>query len=195
MQVTQIIRQKEFIRSLILATTIFFVSLVLGTLVGGNIVEELMRQLGAVLEPLASAGNLSILLFLVIFINNAVKALGLVFSGILLGLPPILFIAVNSFVLGGLGSALESAKGWTYVMASFLPHGVIEIPVILLTTALGLTVGIESLKWLIRRESRVKSQLSNCLRVYLRWVLPGLAVAAIIEAFVTPLIIGLANGS
>lgn len=194
MQVTQIIRQKEFIRSLILATTIFFVSLVLGTLVGGNIVEELMRQLGAVLEPLASAGNLSILLFLVIFINNAVKALGLVFSGILLGLPPILFIAVNSFVLGGLGSALESAKGWTYVMASFLPHGVIEIPVILLTTALGLTVGIESLKWLIRRESRVKSQLSNCLRVYLRWVLPGLAVAAIIEAFVTPLVVALANG-
>lgn len=194
MQVSQIIRQKALIRSLILATGIFFVSLVLGTLVGQNIVEELMRQLGAALEPLASIGNLSILLFFIIFINNAIKALGLVLLGILLGLPPLLFVGLNGFVLGGLGSALESAKGWTYVMASFVPHGVIEIPAILLAAALGFTVGSESLKWLLRRESRVKSQLSDCLKVYLRWVLPGLAVAAIIEAFVTPLVIGLANG-
>jgi stage II sporulation protein M len=195
MQVNQIVRQKVLIRNLILATGIFFVSLVLGTLIGQNTVEALMRQLGAVLEPLAWTGKLSILLVLLIFINNAVKALGLVFLGILLGLPPVLFIGLNGFILGGLGSALESVGGWRYVMASFVPHGVIEIPVILLATALGLTVGVESLRWLVRRESRVKPQLSDCLKVYLRWILPGLAVAAIIEVFVTPLLIGLVNPS
>jgi stage II sporulation protein M len=193
MQLTQIIRQKVLIRNLILATGIFFVSLVLGTLIGQSTIEELMRQLGAVLEPLASVGNLSILLFLIIFINNAIKALGMVFLGILLGLPPLLFVGLNGFILGGLGSALESVNGWRYVMAGFLPHGVIEIPVILLATALGFTLGMESFKWLLRRESRVKLQLSDCLKVYLRWILPGLAVAAIIEAFVTPLLIGLVN--
>jgi len=193
MQVTQIIRQKGLIRSLILATGIFFVSLVLGTLIGQNTVEGLMRQFGVVLEPLASMGMLSIVLVLIIFINNAIKALGLVFLGILLRLPPLLFIGLNGFIVGGLGSVLESVEGWRYVMASFVPHGVIEIPVILLATALGLTVGMESLKWLVRRESRVKLQLSDCLKVYLKWILPGLAVAAIIEVFVTPLLIGLVN--
>lgn len=193
MQVTQIIRQKGLIRSLILATGIFFVSLVLGTLIGQNTVEGLMRQFGVVLEPLASMGMLSIVLVLIIFINNAIKALGLVFLGILLGLPPLLFIGLNGFIVGGLGSVLESVEGWRYVMASFVPHGVIEIPVILLAAALGLTVGMESLKWLVRRESRVKLQLSDCLKVYLKWILPGLAVAAIIEVFVTPLLIGLVN--
>jgi stage II sporulation protein M len=193
MQVTQIIRQKGLIRSLILATGIFFVSLVLGTLIGRNTVEGLMRQFGVVLEPLASMGMLSIVLVLIIFINNAIKALGLVFLGILLGLPPLLFIGLNGFIVGGLGSVLESVEGWRYVMASFVPHGVIEIPVILLAAALGLTVGMESLKWLVRRESRVKLQLSDCLKVYLKWILPGLAVAAIIEVFVTPLLIGLVN--
>jgi stage II sporulation protein M len=83
--------------------------------------------------------------------------------------------------------------GWRYVLASFVPHGVIEIPLILLAAALGLTVGLESFKWLGRRESRVKLQLSNGLRVYVRWILPGLAVAAIIEVFVTPSLMGLAN--
>jgi hypothetical protein len=37
-------------------------------------------------------------------------------------------------------------------MASSVPHGVIEIPAILLATALGLTLGMESLRWLLRRE-------------------------------------------
>jgi len=193
MQVTQIIRQKVVIRSLVLATGIFFVSLVLGMLIGQNTVEGLMRQFGVVLEPLTSVDKLSIVLVLLIFINNAIKALGMVFLGILLGLPPLLFIGLNGFIVGGLGSAIESTKGWTYVVASFVPHGVIEIPVILLATALGLTVGMESLKWLVRRESRVKLQLSDSLKVYLRWILPGLAVAAIIEVFVTPLLIGLVN--
>ena len=193
MQVTQIIRQKVLIRNLILAASIFFVSIVLGTFIGRNTVEGLMRQLGTVLEPLALTGKLTILLFLIIFINNAIKALGIIFLGILLGLPPLLFIVLNGFILGGLGSVLESVNGWRYVMASFVPHGVIEIPVILLASALGFTVGMESLKWLLRRESRVKLQLSDGLKVYVRWILPGLAIAAIMEVLVTPLLIGLVN--
>ena len=193
MQVTQIIRQKVLIRNLILAASIFFVSIVLGTFIGRNTVEGLMRQLGTVLEPLALTGKLTILLFLIIFINNAIKALGIIFLGILLGLPPLLFIVLNGFILGGLGSVLESVNGWRYVMASFVPHGVIEIPVILLASALGFTVGMESLKWLLRRESRVKLQLSDGLKVYVRWILHGLAIAAIIEVLVTPLLIGLVN--
>jgi stage II sporulation protein M len=193
MQVIQIIRQKVPFRNLVLATGIFFVSLVLGALIGQSTAEGLIRQLGGILEPLAPTGNLSILLLLAIFINNAIKALGLIFLGILLGVPPALFICLNGFIIGGFASALESVDGWRYVVASFVPHGVIEIPVILLAAALGLTLGMKSLKWLLRRESRVKLRLSDCLKVYMKLILPGLAVAATIEVFVTPLLIGLVN--
>jgi stage II sporulation protein M len=193
MRVAEIIRQKLLIRTLVLAVGIFLSSLTVGTLFGRNIAEELIGQFGGILGPLVPTGGIPILLFLLIFINNATKALGLLFLGILLGVPPVLFIGLNGFILGGFGSALESVKGWRYVMASFVPHGVIEIPVILLATALGLTLGVESLKRLLGRESRVRPQLSDCLRVYVRLILPGLAIAALIEVFVTPLIIGLAN--
>jgi len=193
MRVAEIVRQKALIRNLVLATSIFLASLVAGTLIGQNTVEGLLGELGALVEPLASTPNLSLLLLLIIFINNAVKALGLILLGILLGLPPILFIGLNGFILGGLGSALEAVNGWRYLAASFVPHGVIEIPVILLATALGLTVGMESVRWLVRKESRVRLQLSAGLRVYTRWILPGLAIAAIIEVFVTPLLIGLVS--
>jgi stage II sporulation protein M len=190
MRLTDIVRQKELIRNLILATIVFCASLVVGTLIGQNLVEGLLSELGAILGHLAT-GSLPLLLLLVIFINNAIKALAIIFLGILLGLPSILFIGLNAFILGGLGSALESINGWRYALASFVAHGVIEIPVILLATALSLTIGVESARWLARRESRVKSWLSDGLRVYVRLILPGLAIAAVIEVFVTPLLIGL----
>jgi len=193
MRLTQTIRQKVFTRNLILATSIFFITIVLGTLIGQNAALEVLRQLGGVLERFARTDNLSILLFLIIFINNGIKALVVIILGILLGVPPLFFIGLNGFIFGSVGSALVSIKGWRYVIASVVPHGVIEMPMILLATALGLTVGMESLKWLVRRESRVILQLSDCLKIYLKWILPGIAAAAIIETFVTPLLMGLVN--
>jgi len=177
-----------------LAASIFFVSLVLGTLIGRNTIEELMNQLGGLLTPLAPTGNLSILLFFLIFINNAIKALMLVVLGVLLGIPTILSIGLNGFIVGGLGSLLAADNGWVYAVAGLAPHGVIEIPVMLLAAVLGLAIGVESFKWLSRTESHVKLRLLDSLKVYLRWVLPGLAAAAIIEVLVTPRLIGLANG-
>jgi stage II sporulation protein M len=193
MRVTEIIKRKALIRNLVLATAIFCASLVVGALTGQNTVEGLLSGLGGILEPLASTGSLSLILLFIIFINNAIKALLLIFLGVLLGLPSVLFIGLNAFILGGLGSALESVNGWRYAVASFVPHGVIEIPVILLATAMSLTIGMQSARWLVRKESRVKSQLSDGLRVYVRWILPGLAVAAIIEVFVTPSLVGLVS--
>jgi len=194
MRVAEIIREKALVRNVAVAAGIFFVSLTLGTFFGRNIAEELMGLLGGILGPSTPAAGVSILLFLGIFVNNAIKTLALVFSGILLGIPSALFIGLNGFIVGGFCAVLEAANGWTYIVASFLPHGIIEIPVVLLATALGLVLGMESFKWLLRKESRVKSRSSDYLRVYVRLILPGLAIAAIIEAFVTPLVIGLVNG-
>jgi stage II sporulation protein M len=103
----------------------------------------------------------------------------------------VLFICGNGLILGALISAVEPVKGLGYVVTSLAPHGVIEIPMLLLATSLGFTVGWESLKWLTGRKNLVRSQLSHSLKLYLRWVLPGLAVAAVIEVFITPWIVGL----
>jgi stage II sporulation protein M len=134
------------------------------------------------------------LLFFLIFANNAVKALGVIGLGILLGIPPVLFIGINGFVLGSVISWSKSLQGLEYTVATVAPHGVIEIPMLLLATALGFMVGLESVKWARRRESLVKSQLSASLKLYVKVVLPGLAVAAVIEVLVTPWLASLVGG-
>lgn len=179
------------IRNLVLATTIFLVTLVLGMHFAQDTSAGIMKQVDELLKPVRPTGNLSLLLLLIIFINNAIKTLGAILFGILLGLPPLLFASLNGFIIGGFVSETASLKGWEYVAAGLVPHGIIEFPMLLLATAMGFTVGVESLKWLLRRESRVKSQLSACLKLYLRLVLPALAVAALIEVFITPLLVRL----
>ena len=177
---------------LIVAAGLFFVTLVLGIVAPFDTLLEMVQELGDLLGPLQVANPF--LLLLLIFLNNAVKTAAVIASGILLGLPAVLFVTVNGFILGAVISWVNSLKGLEYVAASIAPHGVIEIPMLLLATAASFTVGWESLNWLMRRESLVKSQLSASLKLYLKVIFPGIAVAAVIEAFVTPWVAGLVSG-
>ena len=181
-------------RSLIATAILFSVAVVLGIGTPPGIFTRLVQELGDLLQPLGTINPL--LLFFAIFLNNAIKALGVIGLGILVGIPPVLFIGINGLVLGSVISGVKSVHGVEYAVAGIAPHGVIEIPMILLATALGFMVGWESLKWLRRKESSVKSQLSSSLKLYLKAILPGLAVAAVIEVLVTPPphLIGLVGG-
>ena len=174
------------------AAVVFVTSLALGMSVSPDVSAEALEEVG---EFLGSLGGLSSLgLFLIIFLNNAVKALGVVIFGIFFGLVPLFFILFNGFILGVLVSALESEAGYGLIAASLVPHGVVEVPILLLATALGLAVGWQSLRWFAGRESAVRSWLGQGLRTYFRWVMPGLLLAAAIEAFITPHVMRLVAG-
>lgn len=70
------INRRMLIRNILLVTVIFAVTILLGIFIAGNISAEIMQQLKELLQPLGPAGNLPLLFLFIIFINNAVKALG-----------------------------------------------------------------------------------------------------------------------
>lgn len=181
---------------ILLIVALFIVSLIAGLLASIEIananLEELKQALLPLMQTLGVFGPIAFLL--VIFLNNAIKALAAVVLGIFAGIPPILFIAVNGFIIGLVVSALHSSMGYGIVVASLLPHGIIEVPLLVLASALGLNVGKESLRYLLRKQSSIKIQLRWGIRVYLKWILAGLFIAAVIEVFITPLVIMLAGG-
>ena len=175
-----------------MATALFAVTTILGIVMPLDSFLEMGQELGELLGPLLEANPF--LLFLIIFLNNAVKTLAVIGLGILIGILPVLFIGVNGFIIGAVISWVKSLEGLGYTISAIAPHGVIEIPIMLLATALSLMVGWESLNWIRRRESSVKSQLSVSLKLYLKVILPGLAAAAAIETFVTPWVVSLVAG-
>jgi stage II sporulation protein M len=184
--------RKVLTKSLVAAASLFAVAVSVGLAAPLDSVSGLMQELGELLRPLASVNPF--LLFLVIFANNAVKALGVIVLGVLMGIPPVIFLGINGFILGSVISWVKESQGLAYTVAGTAPHGIIEIPMLLLGTALGFMVGLESIRWARRKQSMVKPKLAAAIRLYVKVILPGLAVAAVIEVLVTPCLLSLVGG-
>lgn len=175
------------------ATAILILSIITGLLTPLRLADSTIEELKQILQPLGTLNTPT--LFFIIFLNNAVKALGAILLGILLGLPSIFFIGANGFILGLVVSALKTNVGYGLIVGSLAPHGIIEIPLLVLSTSLGLSIGMESLKYLMKQNSIVKTQIGLSIKLYTKWILTGLIFAALIEVFLTPLIVSLLGGT
>ena len=180
------------VRSFFLAAALFIGAAIVGLWAPPGAAADMMEQLVDVLGPLSTIHPLWILI--IILLNNSIKALAVVLLGVLVGLPPFFFVVFNGWAIGMVIAVTGSETGSAFIVAALAPHGIIELPLIWLSSAVGFLIGRESLRWLFRRPSRVKEQVLSGLKTYLNWILPGLILASIIEVLVTPLIIRAVEG-
>lgn len=121
-----------------------------------------------------------------IFVNNTLKTLLAILLGVLFGIIPAFFLLANGIGLGVAWSLSVSARGPWLSLLSLLPHGVLELPAVLLGTSIGLAIGIQALKRLTGKTDRkIGAELASGLRYFCSVILPLLFVAALVEAFVT----------
>ena len=127
------------------------------------------------------------LLFLLIFLNNSIKSFLAVVLGIVFAIPPLFFIVSNGALLGIVIGAKSSEVGLAKVLLLIIPHGVIEIPALILSASYGVEVGLAAIKKLLGRDVDVSEVLVEKIKKYFKVVLPMLLVAALIETYVTPM--------
>ena len=126
-----------------------------------------------------------------IFLNNSVKTLAAILLGLAVGIVPALFLVVNGVVLGVVFFLSSYSRGVWLSLLSILPHGIIELTGVFLGTAIGLLLGNVVLKRMLRRsDAEIRPALSRALRFYAIVIVPMLLVAAMIEAFITTVIVG-----
>ena len=126
-----------------------------------------------------------------IFLNNSVKTLAAILLGLVVGIVPALFLVVNGVVLGVVFFLSSYSRGVWLSLLSILPHGIIELTGVFLGTAIGLLLGNVVLKRMLRRsDAEIRPALSRALRFYAIVIVPMLLVAAMIEAFITTVIVG-----
>lgn len=133
--------------------------------------------------------------FFGIFLRNALSAF------LVIALPIVLFLPSLSLFFGIINGAMigimfneyyttfNAGSVINYIIY-ILPHGFIEVPTIILAAYLGFLIGFK----LIFRNKLVsdrsfKELLSDTLFIYLFLILPLLLIAALIEAYITPMII------
>ncbi|MBI2830134.1 MAG: stage II sporulation protein M [Chloroflexi bacterium] len=177
-------------RWVLLAALLFVLGFVLGLATPASglnfLSEELegLKELTQVLKPF----QVSTAIF--IFLKNvSAILLSFVFSPLFLILP-VFALLVNGWLLAFVAVMVTQQKSVLYVLAGVLPHGVFEIPAFLLGEAAALSFGTTVILALLGKRS--PSQLSASLRQNLRYVGVTailLAPAALVETFVTPLLV------
>ena len=139
-----------------------------------NWLLELMADLTAQEGLVSADGTLSAFGLLVSNLRACLMAC-------LYGLIPFLYLPV-----------LALGSSFFLYLAAILPHGIFELPALCLAFSLGLRLCGELTKICRRREHPPFSLLAaDCGRVFVFCIVPLLAAAACVEAWITPLLIGL----
>ncbi|MFB5268990.1 stage II sporulation protein M [Paenibacillus enshidis] len=185
---------------LLFTVILFCASIGLGWISTG-VIEQILKQqiegLGQVAGRLQESGNAQLSFFVFIFFNNAIKCVLVMFLGAAFGIIPVVFIVMNGMVIGFLMhwmAANSAVNLYELIIKGLLPHGIIELPVLLIACAYGLKFGgmvMSSIRRGVKRgSSRVKSEMSwpafmrQTWNVAL-WVVILLFIAAIIESTVS----------
>lgn len=180
-------------KTLLFAVLLFAAGVAAGWVSTGALAELVNQQLSGLREV---SGNLQNSkhpqwsFFGFIFLNNSIKGVLIIYLGLLAGILPVVFLLVNGMVIGYLVHSL-SAQGESIadlVIRGLLPHGIIEIPAIIIACAYGIRMG----SWVIRGinlRRRVRGREGEgVLRKSVTaafWVVILLFAAAIIESTVT----------
>lgn len=146
----------------------------------------LLEELGDILSPF------SVLTAVLIFVKNVVAlSLSFILSPILC-LTPILALIVNGWLLSFVVAMVAQEESISYVVGGLLPHGILEIPALIMAQAAALSFGTTAMLALVKKERRklLRPNLKQNLR-YLWIALALLLPAAIIETYVTPLVLNM----
>ncbi|WP_406661037.1 stage II sporulation protein M [Methanolobus sp. ZRKC3] len=154
----------------------------LGSLSGLEELAEMLRDMSA------------IQIMLLIFVNNAVKMFITILSGVIFGIVPLGFLILNGFVLGVFIHLQVIENGPLFIIAGLVPHGIIEIPMLLLTSAMGFKLGHQLMLLIIGKNVNLKDELVRDIKFFFHWVFPLVFIAAFIETFITPIFIYLVTG-
>jgi stage II sporulation protein M len=178
-------------RWVILTITLFVTGIAIGLAHPGSITDLLAEDLVTLEEQLGYILGLpNFLMAIFFFIKNAFAILISFALSPILCLVPILALTINGLFLGFVSSVVISEKSVGFLLVGLLPHGVFEIPALVIGEAAALSFGTMAMIALFKKERR-QLLLPN-LKQNLRYLLVALALllpAAIIEAYITPLLL------
>ena len=147
------------------------------------IIEEIKSMFVFDQEPTSSQ------LFFFIFENNVSKLFLLLPLGIFAGLLPLFSVFTNGFVLGVFAQIVSINESWIFFFLGIMPHGIIEIPVLVIASAIGIRIGKVAVFRLFSKKESLISELSKALKFFVLVLIPLIFIAALIESFVTSVLL------
>ncbi|MFN8383047.1 MAG: stage II sporulation protein M [Anaerolineales bacterium] len=126
-----------------------------------------------------------------LFLNNT-RAVALIFVAGLVSFSVlgILLYMVNIGLIGGIFALLQllGIQPWPVFLAGVVPHGVFEIPALMIGSAVVLYIGASLVTPQTGKSMGevILELLADWAKIFIGLVIPMLAIAALIEAYITP---------
>jgi stage II sporulation protein M len=131
--------------------------------------------------------------FLSIFQNNVDAMLMVVALGIFVGFFSLTFLSVNGFMLGVVAQVFLVRGSLLVFALGIIPHGLIEIPCMIISASIGFKIGMTSLRKLFHKKVSLTNEIAEGVKFAATVIVPFLALAAFIETYITPYFIVLAQ--
>lgn len=131
-----------------------------------------------------------------IFFNNSKIAFMVLLFGFIAGIFPLFVVFSNGLAIGIVSEYIFRTQGVLFLIAGLLPHGIIELPIILLSAAIGFKTGFLAFQLLLsngKNEQNEKNEKLEAFKIKFNesfWFfflicVPLLLAASIIEVFGT----------
>lgn len=182
-------RIRKYIR---ISLAIFILSIFAGFFVAQNYPQEIQAYLEEAQAFFSSIQSPTLWgTFLMILQNNVEAMLLIVALGIFVGFFSFTFLLANGFILG-VFAYLFYAKGLLLLfIMGIIPHGIIEIPCMLFSAAIGFQIGKTVVRKIFRKKESLVMELSEGIKFTVTIIVPALVVAAFIETYITSYLITL----
>jgi len=176
----------------LIASGLFVIGLAIGLVISASMPASIVGLLSEEMSTLQQLGNIfapfQATTAAFIFLKNvSVLLFSFIFSPILC-LLPILTLTFNGLLLSFISVLVAQEESLGLVLVGLLPHGIFEIPALIIGEAAALSFGATAILAIIFKEKRslVLPNLKKNVR-YLLLAFVLMVPAAIIETFVTPL--------
>ncbi len=178
--------------AIILTILLFFVAMCVGWIgtvhnpaIGDDLIKIFQKEVAGqitVSDPADMCAKL--------FANNLEACILLFLGGASFGILTLFIMSLNGIVIGAVTEIISHGHSAIFIAAALLPHGVFEIPAFIIAGALGILMAQSLIaEWYGAADTAADA--GRFARIFILYVLPLIAVAAVVEAFITPAVIQL----
>jgi stage II sporulation protein M len=182
---------KDLRKEIGIVSLLFLLSAAIGYVVAimhPEVVMQSLEELEGLVDLLKNLSPLEIMFL--IFLNNSIKSLFVLVLGVFFGVVPLLFIAYNGYFLGIFSHKILMEQSLLYLAGGLLPHGIIEIPMVVISAAVGIRLGLKVIAAFKGESVSLKEEMLTGIKFFFYWIMPLLFIAAVVETFITSVIIG-----
>ncbi|MDO8517006.1 MAG: stage II sporulation protein M [Nanoarchaeota archaeon] len=141
--------------------------------------QEIFSFIKEVTQQIADYNSSQLISY--IFLNNLKASFFAILIGIVFGIFPFFMAVANGYLIGFVSRYSVNEEGFL-ILWRLLPHGIFEIPAVILSIAIGMRLGIDVLKS-GKQKGIFKQEFVKAIKTFIFIIIPLLVIAAIIEGF------------